>query len=78
MMWSECCSLRMPTVIPDTIGSKCYSCPATVYWTLALSSSLDARRLVPLELPGREAPDVDVELVEARVVAVVGKLDLEL
>src|SRR5882724_12085544 len=32
----------------------------------------------PLELPGREAPDVDVVLVEARVVAVVRELDLEL
>jgi hypothetical protein len=31
-----------------------------------------------LELPGREAPDVDVELVEARVVAIMSELDLEL
>src|SRR5260370_8831284 len=35
-------------------------------------------RLVPLELPGRIAPDVNVELVEPRIVAVVGELDLEL
>jgi hypothetical protein len=35
-------------------------------------------RLVPLELPGREAPDVDVELVQAGVVAIAGKLDLKL
>src|SRR5882724_882465 len=32
----------------------------------------------PLELPGREAADVDVVLVEARVFAVVRELDLEL
>src|SRR5258706_13675399 len=32
----------------------------------------------PLKLPGREAADVDVVLVEARVVATTGKLDLEL
>jgi hypothetical protein len=36
------------------------------------------RRSVPLELPRGEAPDVDVELVEARVVAVASELDLEL
>jgi len=32
----------------------------------------------PLELPRREAPDVDVVLVEARVVAITRELDLEL
>src|SRR5687768_17202449 len=34
--------------------------------------------LSPLELPGREAPDVDVELVEPGAVAVTRELDLEL
>jgi hypothetical protein len=35
------------------------------------------RHLVPLELPGREASDVNMELVESGVVAVPGELDLE-
>jgi hypothetical protein len=35
-------------------------------------------RLIPLELPGREAPNVDVEPVEARVVAVTLELDFKL
>jgi hypothetical protein len=34
--------------------------------------------LTPLELPRREAPDVDVELVQPGVVAVAAELDLEL
>jgi hypothetical protein len=34
--------------------------------------------LVPLELPGREAPNVNVELVEAWALSVVSELDLEL
>jgi hypothetical protein len=37
MMWSGCCSLRMPTTIPDTMCSMCYSGSEWVYWTLALS-----------------------------------------
>jgi hypothetical protein len=36
-------------------------------------AALDARRLVPLELPRRIAPDVDVELVEPWIVAVAGE-----
>ena len=32
----------------------------------------------PLELPGSETADVDVVLVEARVVAVAGELNFEL
>jgi len=35
-------------------------------------------QVVPLELPGREALDMDVELVEAEVVAVAGELNLEI
>jgi hypothetical protein len=35
-------------------------------------------RLVPLELPRGEAPDVDVELVQTRIVAVARELNLEL
>jgi hypothetical protein len=38
----------------------------------------DRPRLIPLELPDREAPDVNVELGEAGVVAVMLKLNLEL
>jgi len=36
------------------------------------------RWLVALELPGREATDVDVELVQAGIVAVISELNLEL
>jgi hypothetical protein len=39
---------------------------------------LVAIELAPLELPRREAPDVNVELVESGVVAVPGELNLEL
>src|SRR6202022_4151460 len=35
-------------------------------------------RLIPLELPGCVAPDVNVVLVEARIVAVAGELNLKL
>src|SRR4030095_7314031 len=45
-------------------------CPATM-WPLGLGLS-------PLELPRREAPDVDVELVQAGVVAVTLELDFKL
>src|SRR4030095_1946740 len=45
-------------------------CPATM-WPLGLGLS-------PLELPRREAPDVDVELVQAGVVAVALELNLKL
>jgi hypothetical protein len=38
----------------------------------------DAAVLTPLELPRREAPDVDVELVQPGVVAVAAELDLQL
>ena len=38
----------------------------------------DLLQVVPLELPGREALDMDVELVEAEVVAVAGELNLEI
>jgi hypothetical protein len=37
----------------------------------------DAAVLTPLELPGREAPDVDVEFVQPWVAAVTAELDLE-
>jgi hypothetical protein len=33
---------------------------------------------LPLELPRREAPDVDVVFIQARVAAVTSELDLEL
>jgi hypothetical protein len=38
----------------------------------------DGAVLTPLELPRREAPDVDVERVQPRVVAVAAELDLDL
>src|SRR5258706_10605344 len=48
---------------------------ASVRRRVALES---LRHLVPLKLPRGEAADVDVELVEPRIVAVAGELDLEL
>jgi hypothetical protein len=52
--------------------------PGGVYWTLVQAAALDAGRLVPLELPGREAADVDVEPVETGLGTIVFELDLEL
>jgi hypothetical protein len=46
-------------------------------WVMKLGR-LVAVELAPLELPGCETSDVDVELVEAWVVAIAGELDLEL
>src|SRR5512138_2672310 len=42
------------------------------------SSMFSLGRLVPLELPGREAADVNVVLVDSGTVAVMSELDLEL
>jgi hypothetical protein len=46
--------------------------------SVARSGMRGGAALTPLELPRREAPDVDVELVEPRIVAFTAELELEL
>jgi hypothetical protein len=47
-------------------------------WRLPIRTNALCPRFVPLELPGCEAANVDVELVEAWIVAIVCELNLEL
>ena len=62
----------------DRVRLRGLHCPASGQRSAARSAVRSAAVSMPLELPRREAPDVDVELVEPGVTAVVPELDLEL